>query len=62
MFNEFLKRPVLAIVLSLVIVFLGVLAIYTLPTSQFPSIAPPVVMVSASYPGSVDGLLNRDDN
>src|ERR1043165_4843051 len=52
MFNAFIKRPVLAIVLSLVIIFMGVLAIDTLPTSQFPSIAPPVVMVSASYPGA----------
>ncbi len=52
MFNKFLKRPVLAIVLSLVIVFMGVLAIKTLPTSQFPAIAPPMVMVSASYPGA----------
>jgi len=52
MFNEFIKRPVLAIVLSLVILFLGGLAIKTLPTSQFPEIAPPVVMVSASYPGA----------
>ncbi|NOT75740.1 MAG: efflux RND transporter permease subunit [Cyclobacteriaceae bacterium] len=52
MFNAFLKRPVLAIVLSLVIIFMGVLAINTLPTSQFPSIAPPMVMVSASYPGA----------
>ncbi len=52
MFNLFLKRPVLAIVLSLVIIFMGVLAIKTLPTSQFPEIAPPVVMVSASYPGA----------
>jgi HAE1 family hydrophobic/amphiphilic exporter-1 len=52
MFNVFLKRPVLAIVLSLVIIFMGALAIKTLPTSQFPEIAPPVVMVSASYPGA----------
>jgi len=52
MFNLFLKRPVFAIVLSLVIIFMGVLAIKTLPTSQFPEIAPPVVMVSASYPGA----------
>jgi hydrophobic/amphiphilic exporter-1 (mainly G- bacteria), HAE1 family len=52
MFNLFLKRPVLAIVLSLVTVFMGVLALKTLPTSQFPEIAPPVVMVSASYPGA----------
>lgn len=52
MFNKFIKRPVLAIVLSLVIIFMGVLAIKTLPTSQFPEVAPPVVMVSASYPGA----------
>lgn len=52
MFNKFIQRPVLAIVLSLVIVFIGVLSIFTLPTSQFPEVAPPVVMVSASYPGA----------
>lgn len=52
MFSKFLKRPVLAIVLSLVIIFMGVLSIKTLPTSQFPEIAPPVVEVFASYPGA----------
>lgn len=52
MFNKFIQRPVLAIVISLVILFVGVLAIKTLPTSQFPEVAPPVVMVSASYPGA----------
>lgn len=52
MFSKFIHRPVLAIVTSLVILFVGVLAINTLPTSQFPEVAPPVVMVSASYPGA----------
>lgn len=52
MFNKFIQRPVLAIVISLVILFMGILAIKTLPTSQFPEVAPPVVMVSASYPGA----------
>ncbi len=52
MFNKFIHRPVLAIVISLVILFVGTLAIKTLPTSQFPEVAPPVVMVSASYPGA----------
>ena len=52
MFNKFIQRPVLAIVISLVVLFLGILAIKTLPTSQFPEVAPPVVMVSASYPGA----------
>ncbi|PUZ22608.1 hydrophobe/amphiphile efflux-1 family RND transporter [Chitinophaga parva] len=52
MFNKFIKRPVLAIVLSLVIIFMGILAINTLPVSQFPSIAPPMVVVSVAYPGA----------
>lgn len=52
MFNKFIQRPVLAIVISLIILFVGGLAIKTLPTSQFPEVAPPVVMVSASYPGA----------
>jgi hydrophobic/amphiphilic exporter-1 (mainly G- bacteria), HAE1 family len=52
MFSKFIQRPVLAIVISLIILFVGGLAIKTLPTSQFPEVAPPVVMVSASYPGA----------
>lgn len=52
MFSAFIKRPVLAIVLSLVTIFLGILSIKLLPTSQLPAVAPPVVMVSASYPGA----------
>jgi hydrophobic/amphiphilic exporter-1 (mainly G- bacteria), HAE1 family len=59
MFSKFIHRPVLAIVISLVIVFMGVLAINTLPTSQFPEIAPPVVMVSASYPGASAKVLTE---
>ncbi|WP_118952829.1 efflux RND transporter permease subunit [Taibaiella helva] len=59
MFNKFIKRPVLAIILSLVIIFMGVLAINTLPVSQFPSIAPPMVVVNVAYPGaSADVLVN----
>lgn len=52
MFKKFLKRPVLALVLSIVIIFMGLLSMNTMPTSQFPEIAPPMVMVSASYPGA----------
>jgi HAE1 family hydrophobic/amphiphilic exporter-1 len=52
MFSKFIHRPVFAIVIALVIIFLGILSIKTLPTSQFPEVAPPVVMVSASYPGA----------
>jgi HAE1 family hydrophobic/amphiphilic exporter-1 len=52
MFQKLLHRPVLAIVISVLIVFLGVLAIRNRPISQFPSIAPPVVSVYLSYPGA----------
>lgn len=57
MFNIFLKRPVFAIVISLVIIFMGLLAMYTLPISQFPTIAPPRVMVSVAYPGASADVL-----
>lgn len=57
MFNIFIKRPVFAIVISLVIIFMGILAIKTLPTAQFPSIAPPRVIVSVAYPGASADVL-----
>ncbi|QES87923.1 efflux RND transporter permease subunit [Rhizosphaericola mali] len=59
MFEKFLKRPVMAIVLSIVIVFMGVLAIETLPTAQFPDIAPPVVVVNIAFPGSSARVLEN---
>ena len=52
MFNKFIKRPVLAIALSLGIVFIGLLAIKTSPVAQFPEIAPPRVNISIEFPGS----------
>lgn len=48
-----------AIVISVVIVFMGVLAIKTLPTSQFPEISPPMVMVSCAYPGASAKVLTE---
>lgn len=47
----------MAIVLSLIIVFMGFLSIKSLPTSQFPDIAPPRVIVSIAYPGSSADVL-----
>ncbi|PSJ16806.1 efflux RND transporter permease subunit [Nitrosomonas supralitoralis] len=52
MFSIFLKRPVMAIVLSLMFLFMGLLAMKSLPVAQFPDIAPPRVTVSLSFPGS----------
>ncbi len=57
MFSSFIHRPVLAIVVALVILFMGTLAIKTLPISQFPSISPPMVVVRASYPGASASVL-----
>jgi multidrug efflux pump subunit AcrB len=57
MFEKFLHRPVLAIVISLIILFMGGLAISSLPMSQFPSVAPPSVVVSVSYPGASANVL-----
>jgi len=52
MFTKFIHRPVLAIAISLAIVFLGVLAIKTRPIAQFPEIAPPRVNIFIEFPGS----------
>src|SRR6478735_5803058 len=49
---RFIHRPVLSIVISAIITLLGGLAIYTLPVSQFPSIAPPEVDVELEYEGA----------
>ena len=57
MFKRFIRKPVLAIVISIVFVFVGMLAINTLPKSQYPEIAPPMVVVYASYPGASSTVL-----
>jgi HAE1 family hydrophobic/amphiphilic exporter-1 len=57
MFNKFIHRPVLSIVISLIITFLGALAITQLPVTQFPSISPPKVNITAEYPGANGELM-----
>lgn len=57
MFNKFIQRPVLSIVISLIIVFLGILAMTHLPVTQFPSISPPKVNITAEYPGANGELM-----
>ncbi len=59
MFSKFIHRPVFAIIISVVIVFIGGLAIKKLPISQFPDIAPTTVNIFIAYPGaSADVLVN----
>ncbi len=50
--NTFIKRPVTAIVISLVIVLLGVLSIINLPISQYPEITPPTVQITGNFTGA----------
>ena len=50
--KNFIERPVLASVISIVIVIAGIIGLATLPIEQYPDIAPPTVMVRASYPGA----------
>jgi len=52
MINEFIRRPVLSMVISIIITFLGLLALFQLPITQFPSIAPPEVNVTVEYIGA----------
>lgn len=50
--NYFISHPVFSIVISIVIVMVGTIALILLPVDQYPDIVPPVVRVTASYPGA----------
>ena len=52
MLRKFIQRPVLATVISIILVILGVIGLTRLPLQQFPDIAPPSVLVTAIYPGA----------
>src|SRR5574344_1582114 len=55
--NLFIKRPKLAIVISLVIILAGLLLMTTLPLEEYPSITPPQVVVSATYAGASSDVI-----
>ena len=48
----FINRPIVAIVISILMVLVGVVAMLGLPTAQFPNIADPMIQVKATYPGA----------
>ncbi len=50
--NTFIKRPVTAIVVSLVLAFIGAICVFNLPVSQYPNITPPVIQVSGQFTGA----------
>src|ERR1700757_2446532 len=48
----FIRRPIVAIVISILMVIIGAITIITLPVAQFPDIAPPEIRLQAIYPGA----------
>src|SRR5579859_4642344 len=52
MLKRFIQRPVLSTVVSIILLLLGGLSVFSLPITLFPDIAPPSVVVTASYPGA----------
>src|SRR5580704_6556574 len=52
MLKKFIERPVLSTVVSIILLLLGILSVFSLPITLFPDIAPPSVVVTANYPGA----------
>jgi HAE1 family hydrophobic/amphiphilic exporter-1 len=55
----FINRPIVAMVISIVMVIVGVVSMLSLPTAQFPNIAPPEILVQATYPGADSKTLEQ---
>ncbi|WP_139319866.1 efflux RND transporter permease subunit, partial [Serratia marcescens] len=54
----FIRRPVFAWVIALFIILLGLIAIPELPVARYPSVAPPTVTITATYPGATTQTMN----
>ena len=58
--NIFIKRPVMAMSIAIMILLVGAISYFTLPLESYPDIAPPTVQVSATYTGaSADAVQSR---
>lgn len=57
--RTFIERPVLSAVISITIVVVGIIGLFTLPVEQYPDIAPPTIMVSTSYFGASAETLQK---
>jgi HAE1 family hydrophobic/amphiphilic exporter-1 len=55
----FINRPIVAMVISIVMVIVGVVSMLSLPTSQFPNIVPPEILVQATFPGAAAKTLEQ---
>ena len=57
--NIFIKRPMAAFAISILILIVGIISLFSLPVEQYPDIAPPTVMVQATYTGAdADAVMN----
>lgn len=59
MLQKIINRPVLATVVSVILVFLGLISLKSLPITQFPDVAPPTIYVSGVYPGGNSESVSR---
>lgn len=57
--RTFIERPVLSAVISITIVVVGIIGLFTLPVEQYPDIAPPTIMVSTTYYGASAETLQK---
>ena len=57
--RTFIERPVLSAVISITIVVVGIIGLFSLPVEQYPDIAPPTIMVSTSYFGASAETLQK---
>ena len=57
--RTFIERPVLSAVISITIVVVGIIGLFSLPVEQYPDIAPPTIMVSTTYYGASAETLQK---
>lgn len=55
----FIRRPIFAIVISIIIVILGAVSLLSLPIAQYPQISPPTISLSANYTGANAAIVNQ---
>jgi multidrug efflux pump len=55
--NFFIERPIFAAVISIIVLLVGAIAMFTLPITQYPEVVPPTIVVSASYPGASPNVI-----
>ena len=55
----FIRRPIFAAVLSILVVLVGGIAVFQLPIAQYPNIVPPTVVVRAIYPGAKPKIIGE---